>query len=114
MNSTILHWSTLVKEFGISSMLLEVVGITFWDNEIAEEVEEEKMQPETDLHAPVEIPLRTQEMDQAKEVEEKIWKEENLMTDRDLEIASKDIPERMQLMGGRILEDRLIQRYAYS
>ena len=69
------------------------------------------MQPETDLHAPVEIPIHTEEMDQA---EEQIWKEENLMTERDLAIASTDIPERMQLMGGIVLDGYLIQRNAHS
>jgi hypothetical protein len=72
------------------------------------------MQPETDLHAPVEIPIHTEEMDQAREAEEQIWKEENLMTERDLAIASTDIPERMQLMGGIVLDGYLIQRNAHS
>lgn len=60
------------------------------------------MQPEADLQAPVEIPIHTEEMDQAKEAEEQIWKEENLMTERDLAIVATDIPERMQLMGGEL------------
>lgn len=45
---------------------------------------------------PTEAPA-TKEMEAMKEAEERFWKEENLMTDRDLEIAAKDIPERMQL-----------------
>lgn len=33
-----------------------------------------------------------------KEAEEAFRREEDLMTDRDLEIAEKDIPERIQLL----------------
>lgn len=43
-----------------------------------------------------EAPL-THEMELLKEKEERFWKEENLMTERDLEIAAADIPERIQL-----------------
>ena len=60
------------------------------------------MQPEADLQAPVEIPIHTEEMDQAKEAEEQIWKEENLMKERYLANVATDIPERMQLMGGEL------------
>lgn len=38
-----------------------------------------------------------------KEAEERFWKEENLMTERDLEIAQKDIPERIQLTERKLL-----------
>lgn len=42
------------------------------------------MQPETTLESDVVIPTHTKEMDEVKAAEEQIWKEENLMTERDL------------------------------
>ena len=57
----------------------------------AEEFREENFTEEVQ-----EAPL-THEMELLKEKEERFWKEENLMTERDLEIAAADIPERIQL-----------------
>lgn len=57
----------------------------------AEELREENLTEEVQ-----EAPL-TREMEMLKEKEEQFWKEENLMTERDLEIAAADIPERIQL-----------------
>lgn len=45
----------------------------------------------------------TKEMEAMKTAEEMIWKEEHLLTERDLQIAALDIPERIQLVKGRIL-----------
>lgn len=45
----------------------------------------------------------TKEMESMKTAEELIWKEEHLLTERDLQIAALDIPERIQLVKGRIL-----------
>ena len=80
--------------------------------ELAEEVEEEHAQQEEALEAPVPIPSHTKEMDEAKETEERLWKEENLMTERDLTIASTDLPERMQLLGGPSLYMCMTCRYS--
>lgn len=77
-------------------------------------MEEEHVQPETTLESDVVIPTHTKEMDEVKAAEEQIWKEENLMTERDLEIASKDIPERMQLGKGSVASSGRLQRYASS
>lgn len=48
-----------------------------------------------------------------KEAEERFWKEENLMTERDLEIARTDIPERIQLEGSNDY-DKIFTRYIYD
>ena len=72
------------------------------------------MEPETALESDVVIPTHTKEMDEAKAAEEQIWKEENLMTERDLEITSKDIPERMQLRKGSVASSDRPQRFASS
>ena len=77
-------------------------------------MEEEHVQPETTLESDVVIPTHTKEMDEVKAAEEQIWKEENLMTERDLEIASKDIPERMQLGKGSVASSGRLLRYASS
>ena len=39
----------------------------------------------------------TKEMQEMKDAEEENWREENLLTQADLKIASTDIPERIQL-----------------
>lgn len=49
------------------------------------------------------IPNQTEEMEKVGEIEEALWREENLATERDLAIADYDLPERMQLVEGKIL-----------
>lgn len=61
---------------------------------IAEEMAEEESEKEEE-EAPV-----TKEMETMKTAEEMIWKEENLLTERDVQIAALDIPERIQLVKG--------------
>lgn len=61
---------------------------------IAEEMAEEESEKEEE-EAPV-----TKEMETMKVAEEMIWKEENLLTERDVQIAALDIPERIQLVKG--------------
>lgn len=46
------------------------------------------------------IPIQTEDIAEVQDVEDQLWKEENLMTERDLEITSYDLPERMQLVEG--------------
>ena len=52
-------------------------------------------------------------MEAMKEAEERFWKEENLMTERDLEIARTDIRERIQLEGSNDY-DKIFTRYIYD
>ena len=69
---------------------------------LGEEIEEESSQEEDELHTTVSIPNQTEEMEKVEEVEEALWREENLATERDLAIADFDLPERMQLVEGKI------------
>ena len=69
---------------------------------VGEEIEEESSQEEDELHTTVSIPNQTEEMEKVEKVEEALWREENLATERDLEIADFDLPERMQLVEGKI------------
>lgn len=52
-------------------------------------------------------------MEAMKEAEERFWKEENLMTEKDLEIARTDIPERIQLEGSNDNE-MIFNRFIYD
>lgn len=62
---------------------------------MAEEESEKEEAEATEMPA-------TKEMETMKTAEEAIWKEENLLTERDVQIAALDIPERIQLVkGGR-------------
>ena len=78
-----------------------------WENKLAEELREEG---ETTHSEEV---IETKEMEAMKEAEERFWKEENLMTERDLEIARTDIPERIQLEGSNDY-DKIFTRYIYD
>ena len=60
---------------------------------MAEEESEKEEAEATEMPA-------TKEMETMKTAEETIWKEENLLTERDVQIAALDVPERIQLVKG--------------
>lgn len=77
-----------------SSMQREQVFVFSFLSHLAEVIEEEVLEEDTA------IPIQTEDIAEVQDAEDQLWKEENLMTERDLEITSYDLPERMQLVEG--------------